>query len=324
MRKKSSRFLTTSHVPEEKKSWTPPNVLPITGEFFRSSTPPETRAPRSRRERTPRTQRLSACRQRSPSYAFILGQIGQEVKGAGDEERLTEPPGVGERLPRVVDRLDLLEVAPGALGEVGCRQGPRAARRRRDEPIAKGGKGREHPLDVLVGEDRGDEDVTRARQTREHVADAAQVVRAVPDLERIVAHPFEPTGKADVDVAVDGTTEEGLRGRDRNGEIAAARGDDHLRPVLARELLPLRLAEHDGRHGLYDGKLFGRNRLTRRPEHFSVLKGDVRQHLDRRAQHVGRLMTSAKARLDDADVDFGRSELGERRCRQQLALRRAL
>src|SRR6266536_1989543 len=99
IRKKSSRFRMTAHVPEAKKSWIPPKVLAtITGEFFRSGTPRETRVRRSPPARAPRTQRRSACRQRSPSYAFILGEIGQEVKGARDEEGLAEPAGVRQSL----------------------------------------------------------------------------------------------------------------------------------------------------------------------------------------------------------------------------------
>src|SRR5689334_18206423 len=112
-----SRLRTTCQVPEEKKSWTPPNVLAITGEFFRSSTRQETRPRRSRPGRRSRKRRPSACRQRSPSYALILGQIGQEVKGARDEDRPAARPGVGERLGGILDRLDLGEVGHGPFGQ---------------------------------------------------------------------------------------------------------------------------------------------------------------------------------------------------------------
>src|SRR2546423_10984128 len=102
IRKKRSRLRMTCQVPEEKKSWTPPNVLAITGGFFRSGTQRETRARRSLPTRAPRTRGRSACRQRSPSYALILGEIGQEVKGAGDEHRLAEAAGTRERPGRIV------------------------------------------------------------------------------------------------------------------------------------------------------------------------------------------------------------------------------
>src|SRR5205814_4991902 len=121
IRKKNSRFRMTCQVPEEKKSWTPLNVLAITGGFFRSSTQRETRARRSLPARTPRTRKRSACRQRSPSYALILGEIGQQVKGARDENRLPEAPGMGQGRRRVVDCLHLREVARGPLGQVGGR-----------------------------------------------------------------------------------------------------------------------------------------------------------------------------------------------------------
>src|SRR5438552_6170214 len=149
----------TCQVPEEKKSWTPLNVLAITGGFFRSSTQRETRARRSLPARAPRTRRRSACRQRSPSYALILGEIGQQVKGARDQKRLSEPPGVGERGRGLVDRLHLPEVAGRPLGEVGSREGPVATRGRRDEVSPERRQGGHHPLDVLVGQDRGHDDI---------------------------------------------------------------------------------------------------------------------------------------------------------------------
>src|SRR6476659_4446916 len=105
-----SRFRMTCQVPEEKKSWTPPNVLAITGGFFQSSTQQETRARRSPPTRTSRTRKRSACRQRSPSYALILGEIRQEVKGARDQEGQLEAAGMGQRLGWIVDRVDPGEI----------------------------------------------------------------------------------------------------------------------------------------------------------------------------------------------------------------------
>src|SRR5262249_4628755 len=184
--KKISRLTTTCQVPEEKKSWTPPKVLEITARFFRSSIQQETQVRRSPRGRRSRKRRRSACRQRSPSYALILGQIGQEVKGSGDEHRATGRPGTAKGFGRVIDGLDLGEVAPGALGQIGCGEGSRAARTGRDEAVAEGGEPCQHPFDVLVGEDRGDQCVAGAREACEDVADAGEVVGAVPDLERVV------------------------------------------------------------------------------------------------------------------------------------------
>src|SRR5690348_10442444 len=159
-----SRFRMTCQVPEEKKSWTPPNVLAITGGFFRSSTQRETRARRSPPGRTSRTRRRSACRQRSPSYALILGEIGQEVKGAGNEEGGSGGPAAGKRLHRILDLVHLGEVPLCALGQIGGREGARAAGTGGDEAVPQRRQGRQHPLDVLVGEDRGHDRVAGARE----------------------------------------------------------------------------------------------------------------------------------------------------------------
>src|SRR3954466_9839991 len=101
MRKKTTRFRITCQVPEAKKSWIPLKVLAITGGFFLLRTRSETRSRRSRPKRAPRTRRPSPCRQRSPSQALILGEIGQEVKGACHEDRLAEGPGVRGSFGRV-------------------------------------------------------------------------------------------------------------------------------------------------------------------------------------------------------------------------------
>src|SRR2546423_11850016 len=129
----------TCQVPEEKKSWTPLNVLAITGGFFRSDTQRETRARRSLPARTPRTRGRSACRQRSPSYALILGEIGQQVKGARDQDRLPEAPSVRQRRRQAVDGLHCREEARAPLGQVGGRESPAAARRRGDEAASERG-----------------------------------------------------------------------------------------------------------------------------------------------------------------------------------------
>ena len=78
---------------------------------------------------------------------------------------------------------------------------------------------------------------------------------------------------------VDRPAEERLRRRHRDGEVAAAGQYDQLGAALARELLPLRLAEDDGRARLDDRQLLGRDGLTRRAEDVGVLERDVGQHL---------------------------------------------
>src|SRR5207253_5383205 len=245
----------TCQVPEAKKSWIPLKVLAITKGFFLLGTRRETRGRRSLRARTPRTQRRSACRQRSPSYAFILGEIGQEVKGAGNEDRFAEAAGTAERLDRILNRLDQSEVRTRPLGQVRRGERPAVTRGRGDQPLPQGREGREHSVHVLVRQDRGDDDVGRTREAWEHVAQSGQVVSAVPDLEGIVAQPLEPARQLYVHVAVDWTAEERLGGGHGEGEVAAAGDDDRLGAVLAGELPPLRLADHHGRAGLDDREL---------------------------------------------------------------------
>ena len=60
------------------------------------------------------------------------------------------------------------------------------------------GEGLEHQLGPLVGQDRADEDVLPAREAGQEVADAGEVVRAVPDLERLLAPRLEPARQRDV------------------------------------------------------------------------------------------------------------------------------
>src|SRR2546423_2323665 len=136
----------TCQVPEEKKSWTPPKVLAITGGFFRSSTQQETRARRSPPGRRSRKRRRSACRQRSPSYALILGEIGQQVKGAGDEHRPAGRPCRRQRRSRALDRLDLGEVAAGPPPAArGPPRPPAAPPRRRPAGARRRGGGAAAP-----------------------------------------------------------------------------------------------------------------------------------------------------------------------------------
>ena len=138
---------------------------------------------------------------------------------------------------------------------------------------------------------------------------------AVPDLEWIVAEALEPTREPDVDVAVHRPAEEGLRGCDRQGQVAVAGDDDLSGAVFARERFPLRFAQHDDGTRLDDGELLSGDRLARRPEHFRVLQPDVRQHLNRRTKDVGRIVASAEPGLDDGDVDarLPRTRRGPRR-----------
>src|SRR6266481_223630 len=190
----------TCHVPEWMKSWMPLKVLAITEGFFLLRSRRETRVRRSPPRRRRRRQRRSACRQRSPSYALILGEIGQEVKGTGDKDRLAEGTGTTQGLSRVFDRLDLSEERSPPPGQVRGREGTLVARAGGHEPIAEHREGGEHPVDVLVRENRGDDDVAGGRQPRQEIPEAGEIVGAVPDLERIVAQSLESARELHVDV----------------------------------------------------------------------------------------------------------------------------
>ena len=166
---------------------------------------------------------------------FILGQIGQEVEGAGDEERPPErpgsalAPGPGRRLASTCAEVRLGAARPGRPRRVRGRS--TSAWRSSRSPSAD--ERREHPVDVLVGEDRGDEDVVGALGSRaSSVPDAVEVVRAVPDLGRPAT--LEPARQLDVDVA------RPTAGRGTPPPPRARRrcGDRRGRRTIARELLP--------------------------------------------------------------------------------------
>ena len=93
--------------------------------------------------------------------------------------------------------------------------------------------------------------------------------------------------------------------------------------VVGQEVGPLRLAEHDDRARRGDGELLARDRLARLAEDVRVLEPDVRQEDDRRVDDVRRVEPAAEAGFDRGHVDALRGELGQRRRRQRLELRRA-
>src|SRR5436305_13485980 len=124
--KKISRFRITNHVPELKKSCTPPKVeAAITGSSFLPSTQQETRLRRLPPGLAPRKGTRSACRGRSPSYVLFLVDVGQEVEGAGDEDGARgarQLPGALQRPARIRLDVDAGELALRQGGELGRRQ----------------------------------------------------------------------------------------------------------------------------------------------------------------------------------------------------------
>ena len=109
-----------------------------------------------------------------------------------------------------------------------------------------------------------------------------------------------------------------------SAEVRARQHVDARGAERARVRRPLGLAEHDDRAGPDHRELLGRDRLTRRAEDVGVVERDVRQHDDRRVEHVRRVVAPAEPRLDHGHVDLARRELGQRGRREHLELRRAL
>ena len=88
----------------------------------------------------------------------------------------------------------------------------------------------------LSREDRADEHVFAVGQARQEVADAGEVVRAVPDLERLLAAALEPSGQRHVvsRMRVDGTPEERLGRRERRARGCCCPHERRLRAPFAR------------------------------------------------------------------------------------------
>ena len=188
---------------------------------------------------------------------------------------------------------------------------------------------REHLVGVLVGEDRGDDRVVaRSGRRGQQVADPGEVVRAVPDLERLLARgaragpgPRTRLGRA---------RDRPARPRKRLGRgDARARGSSRATTSTRAAPAARAAASHSGSPsttiapGRDDRELLGRDRLARLAEHVGVLERDVRQHDDPRVEDVRRVEPAAEPGLDDGDVDLARGELGERGGGEHLELRRA-
>src|SRR4051812_42100998 len=131
----------------------------------------------------------------------VATELGKKIEGARDDNGPFGPrqgQSAAPRLARVRDWLDTLEIRFGAGGEVPCRQSPEIRGLRRHERAPEDGEGLEHQLGPLVAQDRADDDVLAVGQSRQEVPDPGEVVRAVPDLERMLAAPLEPAGQRHV------------------------------------------------------------------------------------------------------------------------------
>ena len=103
------------------------------------------------------------------------------------------------------------------------------------------------------------------------------------------------------------------------GGLSCAAQNDLVAPHEV-DVRPVR--EDDGRAGLRDGELLGRDRLEGVAEHVGVLEPDVRQQDDARAKHVRRVVPAAETRLDHRDVDGRVREGCERGRGDRFELRR--
>ena len=182
-------------------------------------------------------------------------------------------------------------------------------RLRGDEGASEDGEGLEHQLRPLVGEDRADE-----RRSRGPAAAAGGSRRRRGCGRRPRSRAARSPRRSSRPGSATSCAACGSTVAPRNASAAAAASARLLLPatttlrgaVLAREPLPLRVAEHDGRSRLHDRELLGGDRLARVAEDVHVVERDVREHDDARPQDVRRVVAAAEPRLDDGDVDVAR------------------
>ena len=246
-------------------------------------------------------------------------ELGKKIEGARDDngprrarQRRARGSGPGARIG---NRLDMAESTvrrgrrgplPGATAH--SRTPWRSSVRPRTERASSISSG------PLVGEDRAARATySRSGQPRQEVADAGEVVGAVPDLERLLARGARAGPGSETScggVRVDLGAEERLGGRGREREVAAA-GDDRRVPAPFSRAS----SSHSGSPSttvaarLHDRELLGGDRLARVAEDVHVVERDVREHDDARAQDVRRVVAAAEPGLDDGDVD---RRVGER------------
>ena len=184
--------------------------------------------------------------------------------------------------------------------------------RRGDEACDPPDEGAKHRVDVLVGEDRGDDREVVAVELFDEVPRTVGIVRTVPDLARA---SLEPARKRRLDRGRDRVADERL------GSLARAAEHD----LAARDEVRVRVVRQDD-----DRVRAARPRASRVAISSSVSPSTsvcssptfVRS-TTRVREHVRRVVAPAEPRLDDGDVDPGCGELGERRRGDDLELRRA-
>src|SRR5581483_6172114 len=201
------------------------------------------------------TTRSAIAKAKMPAFSrgvcalTVAMEIAQKIEGPGDENG-----SAGRQCPRaggpgVGLDLDPLEEPASELGQL--RGGNRAWIRglRRHEGPADDREGLEHELGALVPQDGCDDDELVVREPRQEVADAGEIVRAVPYLERPLAPALEAAGQPDPfgRGCVDGGAEERLGGGHGEREVASCGHVDAGGAVRECERRPLRLAQNDDR-----------------------------------------------------------------------------
>src|SRR5262245_50538292 len=171
---------------------------------FRRGSRRRTRDRRSPERRRPRLRRRSGARRTVPWYVLESDdEIGQEVERTGDEKGSVvarEVACTGECIARFGDRLDRVEVRLPEARQLVGRQRPRTVRGGRDEHPAGPGESLQHRVCILVGEDRGDDDVVAPRQPLEQPLHAGGIVRAGED---VLADLLEAARERGLDVTLE-------------------------------------------------------------------------------------------------------------------------
>src|SRR3954471_14195721 len=166
----------------------------------------------------------------SPRLCVVAGvtELCQKIERARDDDgplRARQRQRLRTGLTGVSNGVDIPEIGFGAGGKLPCRECPGIRRLGGDEARAEDGKSLEHQLRPLVLEHRGDDDPVLPRgQPRQQVAEAGEVVGAVPDLERVLAPPLEAARQGDGvgSVRIDLLAEKRLRRGDGEREVAHA------------------------------------------------------------------------------------------------------
>ena len=181
----------TCHVPEWKKAVHTAEDASAQSSILPSTQPAAKASPTKRASSTSakvKTLRRSRAREivRVLAHRAIAPRASRAI--LSQERHLPAPRASGHGRPRRPERARsrrARNAAPARRASSSAGSAPGVRRTRGDERVADRCERAQHRLGVLVGEDRGDDRVAAGRQARKQVADAGEVVSAVPDLERL-------------------------------------------------------------------------------------------------------------------------------------------